>query len=342
MSEGLILVTGGAGYVGQVLVPKLVNRGYRVRVLDRFFWGPGNLEGMPEVELVGRDVRDLTCEDLQGVSAVVHLAGLSNDPTAEFNPQANWEMNARATAQLAEACLKTGVSRLVFGSSCAVYDGLGSETLLDETACVRPCAPYPKSKYHAERKLLEASERGLEAVILRQATVSGYSPRMRFDLVLNTFVKDALVKGRLFLHDGGWQWRPLVDVEDLCEAQIRCIEAPGEVVAGQIFNVVQENYRIRELAMLVAGSVQLSVRPVELVEVPAPSPTRDYRCSGARLTDRLGFTCERTPFVSIADILANLGEVDGQDFEHPRYYNIRWMELLSEVHEYLKPFPSVF
>ena len=342
MSEGLILVTGGAGYVGSVLVPKLVNRGYRVRVLDRFFWGHGNLEGMPEVELVGRDVRDLTCEDLQGVSAVVHLAGLSNDPTAEFNPQANWEMNARATAQLAEACLKTGVSRLVFSSSCSVYDGLGSETLLDETACVRPCAPYPKSKHHAERKLLEAAERGLEAVILRQATVMGYSPRMRFDLVLNTFVKDALLKGRLFLHDGGWMWRPLVDVEDLCEAQIRCIEAPGEVVAGQIFNVVQENFRIRELAMLVAGSVQLSVRPVELVEVPAPRPTRDYRCSSARLNDRLGFTCERTPFASIADILSNLGEVNGQDFEHPRYYNIRWMELLSEVHEYLKPFPSVF
>jgi len=342
MSKGLVLVTGGAGYIGSVLLPKLVERGYNVRVLDRFFWGPGILANLPQMELITRDVRDVTCEDLEGVTAVIHLAGLSNDPTAEFNPEANWEMNTLATARLAEACLQRGVLRLVFGSSCSVYDGLGSEEVLDESVAVKPRGPYAQSKYCAEQRLLEAAERGLEPVILRQATVCGFSPRMRFDLVLNTFVKDALMKGRLFLHGGGWQWRPLVDVNDLAEAHIRCIEAPSELVAGQVFNVVQANHRVRELAMMVAGSVQLSGRPVDLVEVEAPRPTRDYRCSGRRMEERIGFRCERTPSVTIADMLANVGELDGGNFEHPRYHNIRWMELLTEVHEYLKPYPSVF
>jgi nucleoside-diphosphate-sugar epimerase len=342
MNGDLVLVTGGAGYIGSVLVPKLVNRGYKVRVLDRFFWGPGILADLPDVDLVTSDVRDIGPEDLDGVSAVIHLAGLSNDPSAEFNPQANWEMNALATERLASACLQREVPRLIFGSSCSVYDGLGSEEILDETSNVKPSAPYAGSKYYGERALLAAAEHGLEPVILRQATVCGFSPRMRYDLVLNTFVKDALTKGKLFLHDGGWQWRPLVDVEDLTDVHIACLEAPSELVGGQTFNVIQGNFRVRELAVLVAGSVQLSAHSVQLVEVPAPRVTRDYRCSGTRLKDRLGIRCERTPFITISDLLSHIGEVDGQNFEHPRFHNIRWMELLTEVHPYLKPFSSVF
>ncbi len=249
-----LLVTGGAGYIGSVLVRLLIERGHQVRVLDRLYWGRGPLAAVAErVEIVHGDVRHLPEGTLDGVDGVVHLAGLSNDPTAEYNPAANWEMNAIATEQLALACIRRGVRRFVLGSSCSIYDGLPTDEVLDETAEVRPQGAYATSKRWAEQRLIELAGAGLTPVILRQGTVYGYSPRMRYDLVVNTFVKDALVHGRLFLHGGGWMWRPLVDVRDAAQTYLRVLEAPEAQVASQIFNVVHDNYQIRQLAMLVAG-----------------------------------------------------------------------------------------
>ena len=199
----LICVTGGAGYIGVELVNQLVTGGFRVRVLDRFFWGDNGLSELPNVELISRDVRELQDGDLEGVDVVCHLAGLSNDPTADLDPNANWQMNTVATTELAEACIRMGVRRITFGSSGSIYDGQGSEKVQDEDAPVEPIGPYSTSKYEAERSLLRAGERGLEVVLLRQGTVGGFSRRMRYDLVVNTFVKDALLNKKLTLHDGG-------------------------------------------------------------------------------------------------------------------------------------------
>ncbi len=338
----LVCVTGGAGYVGMELVEQLVRRGDRVRVLDRFFWGTLGLEQLPSVELLSRDVRDLQDGDLDGVDVVCHLAGLSNDPTADLDPHANWEMNAIATGELAEACLRVGVRRLTFGSSGSIYDGLTSETILDEDAPVEPIGPYSQSKYEAERRLLDAADRGLEVVLLRQGTVGGYSLRMRYDLVVNTLVKDALLKKQLFLHDGGHMWRPLVDVQDVASAHIVAADAPAEAVVGRVFNVVQENYRICELAEIVADAVDPLVGRIELTEIAGTGRKRDYRFSNARLAAATGFTPSRTPVESVSTILEQLGEIDSQELLHPRYYNLRWMQILTEVHESLKPFPRVF
>ncbi len=338
----LICVTGGAGYIGVELVEQLVERGYRVRVLDRFFWGTAGLDGLPGVELVSRDVRDMRDSDLEGVDVVCHLAGLSNDPTADLDPHANWQMNAVATEELANACIRMGVRRLTFGSSGSIYDGLTSAGVLDEDAPVEPIGAYATSKYEAERKLLAAGERGLEVVLLRQGTVGGYSRRMRYDLVVNTFLKDALIKKQLFLHDGGLMWRPLVDVRDVATAHVVTLEAPAERVAGKLFNVVQENYQIRELASIIARAVQPLVGPIEITPVPATGRKRDYRCSNARLTAATGWTPARTPCDSVDSVLAHVKDIDGQEMLHPRYYNLRWMQLLSEVHESLKPYSRVF
>jgi nucleoside-diphosphate-sugar epimerase len=337
----LILVTGGAGYIGCVLVPRLLRRGYRVRVLDRLYFGEDALtEFRDATDLLVGDVRDLPEGALDDVDGVIHLAGLSNDPTAEFDPEANWQMNALATEHLGRMCLERGIERFVFASSCSLYDGL-PPGIHDESAEVEPRAAYAISKRYAEEKLLELSEDGLAAVLLRNGTVYGHSSRMRFDLVVNTFVKDALVSGRLMLHGGGWMWRPLVDVRDCADAMIAAYEAPKELVSGEIFNVVHSNYQIRELAMLVAGSVQLSGRPIQLVEVEAPGLLRDYECTNAKLSRTLGFIPRRSVLEAVTELLGRIDFGDHAYLTDPRHYNIRWLELLTEIKPGLDKFATV-
>jgi nucleoside-diphosphate-sugar epimerase len=261
---------------------------------------------------------------------VIHLAGLSNDPTAEYDPQANWQMNAIATETLGRNCVDRDVERLVFASSCSLYDGL-PPGMHDETAPISPRGAYATSKRYGEEALFSLIDNGLCPVVLRNGTVYGYSPRMRFDLVVNTFVKDALLRGQLSLHGGGWMWRPLVDVRDVSDALIAVMEAPADLVRGEIFNVLHSNYQIRELAMLVAGSVQLLGRSVTLEEEPAPRLTRDYECSNTKLASRLGFQPSRSVVEAIAEILASIDVEDKTMLTDPRFYNIRWLELLHEL-----------
>ena len=327
----LVLVTGGAGYIGAVLTRRLLDRGYRVRILDRLYWGRDPIASvLDRIELVEADVRDMPATALDGVDAVIHLAGLSNDPTAEYDPEANWQMNAIATETLGRSCVDRDVARLVFASSCSLYDGL-PPGMHDETAPIRPQGAYATSKRYGEEALLSLVDDGLCPVTLRNATVYGHSPRMRFDLVVNTFVKDALLRGKLSLHGGGWMWRPLVDIRDVADAMTAAFEAPAEQVAGQIFNVLHSNYQVRELAMLVAGSVQLLGRSVTLEEQPAPRLTRDYECSNTKLASRLGSQPSRSVVEAIEDILATIDVEDKTMLTDPRFYNIRWLELLSEM-----------
>jgi nucleoside-diphosphate-sugar epimerase len=336
-----ILVAGGAGYIGCVLVPRLLERGYKVRVLDRLYFGEEALAGFrDQIELVVADVRDIPSTALDDVDGVINLAGLSNDPTAEFNPEANWQMNAIATETLGRECLYRGIERYVFASSCSLYDGLppGMHT---EDADVVPRAAYATSKRYGEERLLEFAEEGLCPVIMRNGTVYGWSPRMRFDLVVNTFVKDALLNGALKLHGGGWMWRPLVDVRDCADAMVACYEAPAEKVRGQIFNVVHSNYQIRELAMIVAGSVQLSGRRVGLEEVPALQLNRNYECANAKLSTTLGFIPRRSVLEAVSDMLAEIDPENRVFLTDPRAYNIRWLELLHSVKPVVESFATV-
>lgn len=326
-----ILVTGGGGYIGSVLVGRLLARGYKVRVLDALYWGTRPLSGLIErIELVQGDIRHIRDEWLDGVDAVAHLAGLSNDPTAEYDPQANWEMNAIGTERLAEACKRQGIERLTFGSSCSLYDGLPAGDMYDEQAEIRPMGAYAEGKLYAEQRLAKLTDDRFCPVILRQATVFGFSTRMRYDLVVNTFVKDAMSLGRLQLHGAGTMARPLVDVVDVADAHIVSLEAPADAVRGEVFNVVQENYQIRELATLVANALKTQNYPVELVSVPAPPRVRDYRCSNEKMTQALGFTPHRTIPGSIAHMISWIRSDGYMEFDNPKFYNIRWMELLKE------------
>jgi nucleoside-diphosphate-sugar epimerase len=336
-----ILVAGGAGYIGSVLVPRLLDRGYNVRILDRMYWGEQPLaDVIDRVELVLADVREMPATALDGVDAVINLSGLSNDPTAEYDPEANWQMNAIATETLGQACVDRGIERFIFASSCSLYDGL-PPGMHDETAPIEPRGAYATSKRYGEEKLLGLVDSGLCPTILRNGTVYGYSPRMRFDLVVNTFVKDALVNSKLYLHGGGWMWRPLVDVRDCAEAMIAAMEAPADLVRGEIFNVMHSNYQIRELAMLVAGSVQLLGREVELTEQPAPKLTRDYECSNAKLSSRIGFIPSRSVVQAVSELLDQVATANSAELTDPRHYNIRWLELLNEVRPRMEHFGGV-
>jgi nucleoside-diphosphate-sugar epimerase len=295
---------------------------------------------LDKLDLVVADVRAIPDSALDGVDGVINLSGLSNDPTAEFDPEANWQMNAIATEALGQMCVKRGIERYVFASSCSLYDGM-PPGMHDETAAIQPRAAYATSKRYGEEALLKLADEGLCPVLLRNGTVYGWSPRMRFDLVVNTFVKDALLTGKLLLHGGGWMWRPLADVRDVADAMIAAYEAPAEKVRGEIFNVVHSNYQIRELAMLVAGSVQLTGRAVSLEEVPAPALTRDYECSNAKLSTTLGFIPRHSVLEAVTNLLARIGGANPAELTDPRGYNIRWLELMNELKPSLERFASV-
>jgi nucleoside-diphosphate-sugar epimerase len=320
----------------------LLDRGHAVRVVDRLYWGLAPLQDLLDrIELLHADIREPQDEWFRGVEGVVHLAGLSNDPTANFDPEANWQMNAKATAEIADVCRRLGVQRFVFGSSCALYDGLPDGATYDEEAPIAPRGPYAESKRFAEESLLALAGPDFCPVILRQGTVYGLSPRMRFDLVVNIFVKDALSHGRLLLHGGGWMWRPLVDVQDAADAQIACLEAPADAVRGQTFNVVQDNYQIRDLALLVAEAVGPVRGNVAVSSAPQPALVRNYRCSNDKLFQTLGFRPSRSVAESVADMLEAFGDVDPVKLAHPRYYNLDWLLLLTEAHAGLRPFDYV-
>ncbi len=338
-----ILVTGGAGYIGSVLIPKLLERGHEVRVVDRMFWGLPHYAGQPGIELVNADVRQLPEGVFAGIDAVDHLAGFSNDPTAEFSPEANWQMNAVATDSIAELCRDAGVKRLVFGSSCSLYDGAeDDDTLLDEDSALAPRGAYATSKHYSEESLLRHAGDDFEPVILRQATVFGSSPRMRFDLVVNAFVKDALVRQRLILHGGGRMWRPLISVNDLADAHVACLEAPSELVAGETFNAVGSNYQVRELAEVVAAALVRLGQPVALEDGPLPKIVRNYRCSGEKLRQRLDLALETTPAMAVNTLVDEFGRVPIEQLGHPRFYNIAWMELLEQVRPAYQAMQNIF
>jgi nucleoside-diphosphate-sugar epimerase len=345
-----VLVTGGAGYIGVVLSRQLLDAGHEVTVVDRLFWGRKPLEGL-DVRIISGDLRVFDAGWLDGIEAVCHLGGLSNDPTAEYNTAANWQMNAVATERLVAACKASGIRRFTFASSASIYDSDASSqelsrspVMCDESTVVAPRGAYSISKKYAEDVLLGAVDESFCPVIFRQGTVYGYSPRMRFDLVVNTFLKDAVVLRRLFLHGGGWMWRPLVDVEDVARVHVLALDAPLETIRGQIFNVLEENYQIRQLAMLVAGSLSLLDPPirVDLHEAPLPTLVRNYRMSNAKLSKALGFTPSRTVLESLQSMIAALPLDSIDHFGDPRHFNLRWMSLLEDVHEQQRSFDSIF
>jgi nucleoside-diphosphate-sugar epimerase len=309
MRPTTVLVTGGAGYVGSALVSSLLGSGYQVRVLDALTVGDGasivQLWGSEGFEFVAGDVRDASLRSaaLEGVGAVVHLAAVVGDPACARDPAVAREVNLDATRAFLSESSSRGVERFVFASTCSNYGKLNGNALATEEWELRPVSLYAETKVAAELDVLAAATPSFAATSLRFATVYGVSGRMRFDLTVNEFTRDALVNGELVVY-GEQFWRPYVHVRDAARAILATLQAPPHVVGGQVFNVgdTRENFRKQDLVeLLLARLPGTRVERVERSEDP-----RDYRVSFAKIHDVLGFSIARTVPQGIDEVLGLL------------------------------------
>lgn len=271
-----VLLTGHKGYIGTVLAPMLLDAGHEVHGLDSDIFSRCTFGDDPkQIPETIKDIRDITIEDVRGFDAVLHLAGLSNDPLGDLNAELTYEINHRASVRLAALAKEAGVKRFIFSSSCSNY-GAGGDDLLNEDGQLNPVTPYGKSKVMVEQDVSKLADETFCPLYLRNATAYGVSPRLRFDLVLNNLVAWAYTTGQVRLKSDGTPWRPIVHIEDISRAFVSTLHAPTEKVFNRAFNVgvPEENFRIREIAEIVGDTVPGS----EVTFAPDASPDkRNYR-----------------------------------------------------------------
>ena len=316
-----VLITGGAGYIGSVLTPMLIDHGHRIRVVDAGWFGLGHVDRRAEV--IEGDILDFDRSWLDDVDAVVHLAGLSNDPMAAFSPALNYILNATGPALAAEAAKDRGISRFIFSSTCSVY-GMDDSIEVTEERPTRPAFPYAISKSMAERLFTCLEDKAFRPIVLRKGTVIGWSPRMRFDLVVNSMVKTALTEGVIRINDPAL-WRPLIDVDDACRAYVHALDADLSI-AGT-FNIAGQNYQIGLLGEAVRDALAefgISTR----LEVLNRRDPRSYRVNTDKAEQILHFRASESIAATVRRIMNNLMDHSLTDFEDPRYYNIERLKQL--------------
>jgi len=276
-----VLVVGGAGYLGSLIVKKLLAKNYKVRVLDNLMYGDAGLKeffGNKNFEFINGDMRDIKVltSALKNMDAVIHLAGIVGDPACSFDPKETLETNLFATKILAEMCKYYQINRFIFSSTCSVYGESSGENYLDEDSELNPVSLYAESKLMIERMLLEMAEGNFASTIFRMGTLYGASPRMRFDLVINLLTAKAIVDKEITVF-GGQQWRPFIHVDDAAEFYIECIELPIDKVRGMVFNIGSEkqNYKIIEIARI----INRKIRDAKLVITEKAGDRRNYKTS---------------------------------------------------------------
>ncbi len=330
-----VLVTGHNGYVGTILVPMLLERGHDVVGLDtNLYEGStfGEDNSTKDIPAIIKDIRDVDAADLEGFEAILHLAGLSNDPLGDLNPELTYDINYRASVRLAKLAKEVGVERFVFSSSCSNY-GAGGEDWLDETSAFNPVTPYGQSKVFVERDVAQLADDNFHPTFLRSSTAYGVSPRLRFDLVLNNLTAWAFTTGLVYLKSDGTPWRPIVHVEDMSLAFVAAMQAPIEVVHNEAFNVgrPEENYRISELAEIVADIVPGS--RIEYAEGAGPD-TRCYRVDSSKIARTLPDYKPRWTARMGAEELYEAYKQVGlklDEFEGPRYRRLKHIKSLMNA-----------
>ena len=323
-----ILVTGGAGYVGSVLVPKLLKRGHRVTVLDIMWFGNQGLKTVkhhPNLKIVKGDIRDknILKEALKDIDAVIHLAAVSNDPCGNLDPRLTKEINFEASHQLVKLAKKIGIKRFVYASSSSVY-GVKSEPQVTEDLPLTPLTIYSKTKVWAEKAILKENSPDFTTVILRPATVCGYSPRMRLDLVVNILASHAIMNRKIIVF-GGEQKRPNIHIDDMTDAYIAMLNFPKAKISGEIFNVGFENHPVKKLAKMVKDVVGQDV----IIETQPSDDPRSYHISSEKLTRLTGFAPKKTIKDAIKDLKAASAAGKIPDWQNINYYNVKKMKALK-------------
>ena len=328
-----ILLTGGAGYIGSTLIPALLERGYRIKCLDRLFFGRESLNQIalnPSFELIKDDVRWFDPSILTDVDAVIDLAALSNDPSGELDPAKTLDINYLGRVRVAKLSKEYGVKRYVIASSCSVYGF--QEGTLDENSPVNPLTTYAKANIMAEKDVLPLSDSRFTVAVLRLATVYGLSGRMRFDLAINGIVLGLYKTGKIPVMRDGTQWRPFIHVKDAARAFITSLESPPEKVNGQVFNVGsdEQNYQIHPLAESIGKSVGV---PFEIEWYGSPDK-RSYKVSFNKVRSILGFTPNYTAREGAVEVFNALK--DGRVTDSLKTKTVDWYKHLLEANAIAK------
>jgi len=317
-----ILCAGGAGYIGNVLIPKLLDRGYKVDVVDLFWFG-NNLPR--QVGILNKDIFHLSVDDLEPYDQVIFLAGLSNDPMAEYSPSNNFIFNAAAPAYLAYTAKKAKVKRYIYASSCSVY-GYTENELFDETQPVSSNYPYGISKLQGEQAAMQLADESFSVIALRKGTVSGYSARMRFDLIINTMFKNAIREQTITVNNPSI-WRPILSIDDAATAYIRAIEA--NLNLSGIFNVASGNYTVGEVADLVKQAVEERLGMKVALNIKHIQDFRNYKVSVEKAKNVLSFHPSGNVNTIVNTLIDNMERF--KDWDNPLYSNIQTLRKLESA-----------
>ena len=319
------LVIGGAGYIGSALLPKLLKSGYHVRLLDLFLFGRdpiANVIGHPNLEIIHADFRhvDRIVQAMRGMDEVIHLGGIVGGPACSLDQELTVEVNLMATRMIAEVAKGSGIQRLCFASTCSVY-GANDHTL-DERSELNPISLYAQSKLASEKVLMQLADNVFSPVILRFGTVYGLSGRTRFDLVVNLLTAKAIVEGKITVFGGG-QWRPFLHVDDAALAVMKAIEAPANLVHGQIFNVGsnEQNYRLEDAAHI----IQALVPKAEVIDMGPDTDFRNYRVDFTKISQVLAYTPQWKLEDGIRQVIAALESGEVKDYRYPMYSNVKFL-----------------
>jgi nucleoside-diphosphate-sugar epimerase len=321
-----VLVTGGAGYVGCVLVPKLLDAGHQVVVYDLMLFGSDGLPRHPHLDVVAGDIRDTGHLDaaLKGVDAVIHLACISNDPSFELDPGLSRSINYDCFEPLVQACVRHGVRRFVYASTSSVY-GVSEAPEVTEDHPLVPLTDYNKYKGMCEPIMRRYQSPAFTTVTIRPATVCGYSPRLRLDLTVNILTNHAVNRGVITIF-GGSQQRPNIHVDDIAELYVRLLQYPDTMIAGETFNAAYQNHTIAELAHIVKRVVEEEM-PERAPITVTTSPTNDirsYHVCSRKIAERLGFVPKRTIEDAVRDLCRAFREGKiPNSLEDDRYINVR-------------------
>ncbi len=317
-----ILLAGGAGYIGTELCKRLMKLDYDITVIDNLWFG-NNLD--PKIKLIQKDIFKVNSKDLEGFDIVIFLAGVSNDPMAEFSPSENFIQNAACPAYLSYESKRAGVKRFIYASSCSVY-GYTVDELYDESSPTTCAYPYGISKLQGENGVMQLADEKFSVISLRQGTVCGYSDRMRFDLVVNTMFKNALMHGEITVNNPSI-WRPIFHIQDACTAYIRAIQAPDNI--SGIFNVASDNYTLGQIGDVVSVEMSKLLDKEIKVHINDVKDFRNYKVSIQHAKLTLGFT----PIYTVKDIILDLFQKTASltNLEDEKFYNIKVFKSLGKI-----------
>ena len=329
-----VLVTGAGGYIGSVLVPKLIAKGYKVRAVDRYFFGADKLTPHEKLEVVKEDSRRLTAAHFENIDYVIDLVAVSNDPSGELFSEATWQINHQSRAKTARLAKHAGVKRYILPSSCSIYGF--QENVVDEAAATNPLTVYARANESAENEVLPLADKDFVVTVMRQATVFGYSPRMRFDLAINGMTYGAYTNQVLPLMRDGSQYRPMLHVEDTTDVMMRLLCTDPEKINGEIFNVgsAENTYQLGDLGKRVCSTVSEIVGEPIGIEWYGEPDHRSYRVSFEKIESVLGWKASRTAETGAAEIVEKLqsGELSRTD----QTLTLNWYQELAKWHRIIK------